>query len=66
MAGAGTGSLRDIVEAVSSQLREQDMIVDANRRAVAVLEEDNVRTLCSLASLTHNGVHVQSWVTRQD
>jgi len=40
---ATSGSLRGTVEGIATQLREQDVAVDSNRRALAVLEEDTVR-----------------------
>lgn len=44
-------SLRGVVESLATQLREQDVAVDANRRALAVLEEDTVRTLLLVLAL---------------
>ena len=41
-ATATSGSLREHVDALTAQVREQDLIVDTNRRTLAVLEEDIV------------------------
>lgn len=64
MAGASTSSLRDIVEAVSSQLREHDVIIDSNRRAVVVLEEDNVRLARSSPINELYVMYAPAWLRR--